>query len=218
MRFDISFDKAAIIYSCVYESVIHGIVSSQLSAAPLGLVIGPDSFSANEVPKLALMRWPHLSSRLPRRDSIPAAWKLSIVSPVFQFRTPTPVKCKTGQVPSGLPIMLQAQSWRESDLSQACHEVGEKSSEIVPLGAPLPTGSTVRLLSEKAIQTGTKRSKANGRIPLVLLHFVVRVCTASRPKLRYEPEGREFESPRAHHSLNLNDLIRVNFHRDRLAW
>ena len=27
----------------------------------------------------------------------------------------------------------------------------------------------------------------------------------------YEPEGREFESPRAHHSLNLNDLISVNF-------
>src|SRR5882762_4322063 len=27
----------------------------------------------------------------------------------------------------------------------------------------------------------------------------------------YEPEGREFESPRAHHSLNLNDLFRVNF-------
>jgi len=25
------------------------------------------------------------------------------------------------------------------------------------------------------------------------------------------PEGREFESPRAHHSLNLNDLIGVNF-------
>ena|SRR5438552_7719580 len=75
-----------------------------------------------------------------------------------------------------------------------------------------PSGrSTVRLLSEKAIQTGTKRSKANGRIPLVLLHFVGGVCTASRPKLRYEPEGREFESPRAHHSLNLNDLIRVNF-------
>src|SRR6267154_5912177 len=165
----------------------------------MGFDIGPDSFSANEVPKLALMRWPHLSSRLPRRDSIPAAWKLSIVSPVFQFRTPTPVKCKTGQVPSGLPIMLQAQSWRESNLRQACHEVGEKSSEIVPLGAPLPTGSTVRLLSEKAIQTGTKRSKANGRIPLILLHFVVGVCTASRPKLRYEPEGREFESLRARH-------------------
>jgi len=27
----------------------------------------------------------------------------------------------------------------------------------------------------------------------------------------YEPEGREFESPRARHSLNLNDLIKVNF-------
>jgi hypothetical protein len=27
----------------------------------------------------------------------------------------------------------------------------------------------------------------------------------------YEPEGREFESLRAHHSLNLNDLFRVNF-------
>jgi hypothetical protein len=26
----------------------------------------------------------------------------------------------------------------------------------------------------------------------------------------YEPEGREFESPRARHSLNLNDLIKVN--------
>jgi hypothetical protein len=27
----------------------------------------------------------------------------------------------------------------------------------------------------------------------------------------FRPEGREFESPRARHSLNLNDLIRVNF-------
>src|SRR6266404_6000389 len=71
-----------------------------------------------------------------------------------------------------------------------------------------PAGrSTVRLLSEKAIQTGTKRSKANGRIPLVLLHFVVRVCTASRPKLRYEPEGREFESPRARHVSLSNQAL-----------
>jgi CheY-like chemotaxis protein len=47
---------------------------------------------------------------------------------------------------------------------------------------PLSTyGSNVRLLSEKAIRTGTKRSKAKGRSPLVLSYFVVGVCTACRP-------------------------------------
>ena len=32
--------------------------------------------------------------------------------------------------------MLQAQSSREINLRQACHEIGEKGSEIVSLGAP----------------------------------------------------------------------------------
>ena len=38
----------------------------------------------------------------------------------------------TGQIPAGLPIMLQAQFSREINPRQACHEIGEKSSEIVP--------------------------------------------------------------------------------------
>jgi hypothetical protein len=32
--------------------------------------------------------------------------------------------------------MLQAQSSRELNLKQTCHEIAEKSSKIVPLGAP----------------------------------------------------------------------------------
>jgi hypothetical protein len=51
------------------------------------------------------------------------------------------VKCLvsgiTGQVPSGLPNMLQAQSSGKLNLWQGCHEIAEKSSKIVPLGAPL---------------------------------------------------------------------------------
>jgi hypothetical protein len=50
-------------------------------------------------------------------------------------------------------------------------------------------------LSERAIQTRTKRSKATGRFPFVFLCLVVWLCTASRPELRYKPEGRQFESP-----------------------
>jgi hypothetical protein len=47
----------------------------------------------------------------------------------------------TGQVPARVPIMLQAQSSREINLRQACREIGEKGSEIVPLGALLmPAG------------------------------------------------------------------------------
>jgi hypothetical protein len=42
----------------------------------------------------------------------------------------------TRQVPPEVPIMLQARSSREIYPSQARHEIGEKSSEIVPLGAP----------------------------------------------------------------------------------
>jgi hypothetical protein len=33
--------------------------------------------------------------------------------------------------------MLQTQSSRELNLWQTCHEIAEKSSKIVPLGAPL---------------------------------------------------------------------------------
>jgi hypothetical protein len=36
--------------------------------------------------------------------------------------------------------MLQAQSSRETNLRQACQEIGEKSSEIFPLGKPLIFG------------------------------------------------------------------------------
>jgi hypothetical protein len=35
-----------------------------------------------------------------------------------------------------LQIMLQAQSSRELNVWQICHEIGEESSKIVPLGAP----------------------------------------------------------------------------------
>ena len=45
--------------------------------------------------------------------------------------------------------------------------------------------------------------------------MIIFICRAPVAQLDrasgYEPEGREFESPRAHHSLNLNDLISVNF-------
>lgn len=36
--------------------------------------------------------------------------------------------------------MLQGQPSREINLRQACHEIAEKSSEIVPSGAPLSFG------------------------------------------------------------------------------
>ena len=47
-----------------------------------------------------------------------------------------PLLPKTRQVPTGLANRLEAQSNREVNLWQCCHKIDEKSSEIVPLGAP----------------------------------------------------------------------------------
>jgi hypothetical protein len=46
-----------------------------------------------------------------------------------------------GAVPLGLD-QLQTQSSRQLNLWQDCHDIGEKGSEIVPLGAPLLLGLT----------------------------------------------------------------------------
>ena len=48
-----------------------------------------------------------------------------------------PLLYPTNQVPSGLSNKLQGQSSRKLDFRQGCHEIAEKSSKIVPLGAPL---------------------------------------------------------------------------------
>lgn len=47
------------------------------------------------------------------------------------------VSCQLLTSPSGLPNRLQAQSPRKLDLRRGCHEITEKSSKIIPLGAPL---------------------------------------------------------------------------------
>jgi hypothetical protein len=62
--------------------------------------------------------------------------------------------------------------------------------------------STVRKLSENWIQDQPKPAKRESRKRLIFLYFVVSSRLVWRASLRYEPEGREFESPRARHLFN----------------
>jgi hypothetical protein len=63
---------------------------------------------------------------------------------------------------------------------------------------------TVRLLSVNEEQNEGKWSNERGGFSIVVLRLAVQFGMAQRPQLGYEPEGREFESLRAHHIYSLH--------------
>src|SRR6266700_3587041 len=56
----------------------------------------------------------------------------------------------------------------------------------------------VHVLCTNRVQNRTKRDNAGEWCSFVFLHLVVWRCTTCRPESHFEPEGREFESLRAH--------------------